>query len=109
MGCIAANPNKSSPKGSGGQTLGRVAQITAPAKAHGRRLDCDKKRAAEPAAGSLKKNRYGDFFPQVLLNRVGDFWSVRVGLQYRALVISEDDGISWFWIGSHADYDQLLR
>jgi hypothetical protein len=35
-------------------------------------------------------------------------WSVRIGLQYRALGIEKPDGILWFWIGSHADYDKLL-
>jgi hypothetical protein len=32
-----------------------------------------------------------------------------VGLHYRALGISDDGGIVWFWIGTHAEYDQLLR
>jgi hypothetical protein len=34
---------------------------------------------------------------------------VRVGLRYRALAVEADDGLLWFWIGSHADYDKLLR
>lgn len=36
-------------------------------------------------------------------------YSVRIGLAYRALGVREGDEIIWFWIGSHADYDQLLR
>jgi len=47
--------------------------------------------------------------PSIHLKRIGAFWSARIGLHYRALGIAEDDAISWFWIGSHADYDQLLR
>jgi hypothetical protein len=35
-------------------------------------------------------------------------FSVRVGLAYRALGIREGDAMIWFWIGSHADYDQLV-
>jgi hypothetical protein len=35
-------------------------------------------------------------------------FSVRVGLGYRALGVREGDEMIWFWIGSHADYDQLL-
>ena len=35
-------------------------------------------------------------------------WSVRIGAQYRALGVEKPDGIVWFWIGSHADYDKLL-
>jgi hypothetical protein len=36
-------------------------------------------------------------------------WSVRVGLDYRALATAEADGYSWFWIGTHAEYDRLVR
>jgi len=36
-------------------------------------------------------------------------YSVRVGLGYRALGLWEGDGIYWFWIGSHADYEALLK
>lgn len=37
-------------------------------------------------------------------------YSVRVGLHYRALgERQDDDAMVWFWIGSHAEYDQLLR
>jgi hypothetical protein len=38
----------------------------------------------------------------------GAFRSVRVSLGYRALGVPIEDGIQWFWIGSHADYDKLL-
>ena len=36
-------------------------------------------------------------------------YSVRVGLGWRALGIVEDNAIQWFWIGSHAEYDHLLK
>ena len=39
----------------------------------------------------------------------GDLWSVRLGLHYRALGRRLDETITWVWIGSHAEYDQLLR
>jgi hypothetical protein len=32
-----------------------------------------------------------------------------VGLGHRALGIVDDDIIVWFWIGTHAEYDRLLR
>jgi mRNA-degrading endonuclease RelE of RelBE toxin-antitoxin system len=34
--------------------------------------------------------------------------SVRVGAHYRALGVEKPEGIVWFWIGSHSDYDRLL-
>jgi hypothetical protein len=42
------------------------------------------------------------------LKIVGGFWSARVGIRYRALAIEVDEGLVWFWIGSHADYDALI-
>jgi hypothetical protein len=36
-------------------------------------------------------------------------YSVRVGLGYRALGVLEGDTVAWFWIGTHAEYDRLLR
>ncbi len=36
-------------------------------------------------------------------------YSVRIGLGWRALGLREGDTIYWFWIGSHAQYDKLVR
>jgi hypothetical protein len=38
-----------------------------------------------------------------------DIWSVRVNQQYRALGRRRGALIVWFWIGSHADYDELIK
>ena len=46
--------------------------------------------------------------PSLHFKRVGDFWSVRIGLHHRALGIPVDDGVHWFWIGTHADYDKIV-
>jgi len=35
-------------------------------------------------------------------------YSVRISRDYRALGLREGGEIIWFWIGSHADYDNLL-
>jgi len=35
-------------------------------------------------------------------------WSVRISTDYRALGFRDGDVIVWFWIGSHADYDDLI-
>ncbi len=47
--------------------------------------------------------------PSLHLKKVDDYWSVRVGLKYRALGIDVDEGILWFWIGTHAEYDKLVK
>lgn len=36
-------------------------------------------------------------------------YSARVGLGYRALAVRRDETLIWFWIGSHGEYDRLLR
>lgn len=46
--------------------------------------------------------------PSLQLKRVGRYWSVRVGLHYRALAVEIPDGLLWFWIGDHGTYDRIL-
>jgi hypothetical protein len=43
-----------------------------------------------------------------LIHTTEPIYSVRVTKDYRALGLLEDDTIIWFWIGSHADYDELI-
>jgi len=38
----------------------------------------------------------------------GRFRSVRIGIHYRALGVPIPEGVQWFWIGNHAEYDRLL-
>lgn len=46
--------------------------------------------------------------PSLHLKKAGQFWSVRVGLHYRAVAVEDGLDLVWFWIGTHAEYDQLL-
>lgn len=46
--------------------------------------------------------------PSLHFKRIGKLWSVRIGAHYRALGLDKPEGVVWFWIGSHADYDKLL-
>ncbi|MBI1278263.1 MAG: hypothetical protein GC179_09065 [Anaerolineaceae bacterium] len=55
----------------------------------------------DPYHGSLRFKRVSQKEP---------IYSVRIGDSHRALGMREqDDRIVWFWIGSHAEYDNLLR
>jgi hypothetical protein len=47
--------------------------------------------------------------PSLHLKKTGKYWSVRVGIKYRALGIEIDEGMLWFWIGTHAEYDRMLE
>jgi hypothetical protein len=46
--------------------------------------------------------------PSLHFKHVGRFRSVRVGMHHRALGVDVVDGVLWFWIGSHAEYDSLV-
>jgi hypothetical protein len=54
---------------------------------------------ADPAHPSLRFKK---------TDQAENVYSVRIGLGYRALGILEDSVITWFWIGSHANYDRLI-
>ena len=54
----------------------------------------------------LRLNRH---HPSLQFKQVGKFWSARVGIHHRALALEVDDGFLWVWVGSHADYDNLIR
>ena len=47
--------------------------------------------------------------PSLRLKKINRFWSIRIGRRYRALAVDVDEGLLWFWIGSHADYDAFIR
>ena len=46
--------------------------------------------------------------PSLHLKKVGKYWSVRAGQRYRALGVEVEQGILWFWIGTHTEYDRIL-
>ena len=54
----------------------------------------------------LKEN---SMHPSLHLKKVGNYWSVRVGNKHRAVAIEVEEGLLWFWIGTHAEYDNFLK
>ncbi len=47
--------------------------------------------------------------PSLHFKKLGKkYWSVRAGLDYRALGVEVENGILWFWLGTHAEYDKLI-
>ena len=47
--------------------------------------------------------------PSLHFKKVGAFWSVRIGRHHRALAIEADDDLIWVWIGTHDDYERLIK
>jgi hypothetical protein len=68
-------------------------------------LPQDVRQLADRSYALLKTN---PSHPSLHFKKVGQFWSARVGLHYRAVAVDAGDDLVWFWIGSHADYDKLL-
>ncbi len=54
--------------------------------------------------------KYDSFHPSLHFKKVNRlWWSVRVGEHYRALAAERLEGMFWFWIGTHAEYDRILK
>jgi hypothetical protein len=50
--------------------------------------------------------------PSLFFKRVKEsqpIYSVRIGLGYRALGLLKGDTVTWFWIGTHDEYDRLIQ
>jgi hypothetical protein len=51
-------------------------------------------------------------FPSLAFKQVSgvkDIYSIRIGLNYRALAVKDDSTFIWFWIGSHEDYNKIVN
>jgi hypothetical protein len=59
------------------------------------------------ALWQLNPSARGLYFKRVGKQR--PVYSVRIGRGYRALGLREEDTILWFWIGTHDDYERLLK
>ncbi len=43
------------------------------------------------------------------IHSVRPIYSVRITKDYRAVCIQTHDEALWYWIGSHADYEKLIK
>lgn len=56
----------------------------------------------------FKENPYYPSLHFECIDAKESYYSVRIGLHYRAVGMREGDTIYWFFIGSHEDYNRLL-
>ena len=47
--------------------------------------------------------------PSLHFKKVGKLWSVRVGLNHRALALEDGADFMWIWIGPHDEYKRLIK
>jgi mRNA-degrading endonuclease RelE of RelBE toxin-antitoxin system len=73
------------------------------------RLPAHVRRQAREAYRRFEQDPYHRSLHFKLVGGGQPIYSARIGLHYRALGIMEGEEIVWFWIGSHTEYDQILR
>jgi hypothetical protein len=56
--------------------------------------------ASEPSHPSLRFKK---------LSGYDQYWSVRIGEQYRAVGERQGDTIFWIWIGTHNEFDKIFQ
>jgi hypothetical protein len=70
------------------------------------RLPVNIRKLADQSYGILKSNPR---HPSLHLKKIGKYRSVRVSLHYRALAVEIPDGLLWFWIGTHDEYQRMIK
>jgi hypothetical protein len=65
----------------------------------------------DQAREAYKQFRQNPYHPNLRFKQVHPsqpIYSIRISRGYRAVGEKEGDEITWFWIGSHFDYDKLI-
>ncbi len=73
-----------------------------------RQLSNDVRQGARKAYRLWANNPFHPSLHFKCINSQEDIWSVRVTRGYRALGVLEGDTVTWFWIGSHDDYERFF-
>ena len=60
-----------------------------------RQLQPHIQKLADKCYEKLKQDPY---YPSLHFKKVGQFWSVRIGIHYRAIAVQDKDELAWFWI-----------
>ena len=74
-----------------------------------RELPEEVRREARNAYKRFKKDPYHPGLRFKRVHSARPIFSLRITKDYRAVGILQDKQMIWFWIGSHTDYDHLLK
>ncbi|MBX2967425.1 MAG: hypothetical protein KF845_14880 [Cyclobacteriaceae bacterium] len=72
-------------------------------------LPASVKKKAKDAYKRWKKDPFHVSLNFKQIHNTLPIFSVRIGLSYRALGRKEKNTLIWFWIGSHEDYNNLIK
>ncbi|BAY11519.1 ParE family toxin-like protein [Calothrix sp. NIES-2098] len=73
-----------------------------------RSLDENIRQSARKAYEIWRENPFHPSLHFKCINDQENIWSVRITRSYRAIGILESDTVTWFWIGSHDDYERFF-
>jgi hypothetical protein len=73
------------------------------------RLPQDVQKQARKANRLFEENPYHPSLHFKCINKEKSRYSVRINKSYRAVGIKKGDTIIWYFIGTHTDYDHILR
>ncbi len=73
-----------------------------------RSLDRSTRNQARKAYTLWTENPFHPSLHFKCINQQEDIWSVRISLGYRAIGVFEGDTATWFWAGSHDDYERFF-
>ena len=66
------------------------------------------KRSAKKAYQLWAQNPFHVSLHFKCINSDEDIWSVRITRGYRAVGTLKEDTVTWFWIGSHDEYERFF-
>jgi len=73
-----------------------------------RKLEPDIRRRAKRAYRLWTDDPFHPSLRFKCINPQEGIWSVRVTLGFRAVGVLDGDTVTWFWVGSHDDYERFF-
>ena len=47
--------------------------------------------------------------PSLHFKKIGNLWSARVGINFRAVAVQDGTDFIWAWIGPHDEYQRMIK
>lgn len=47
--------------------------------------------------------------PSLQFKKIGELWPARVDQAYRALAVEDGGDFTWVWVGTHDEYERILK
>ena len=74
-----------------------------------RKLPAEVKKSAAKTYGLWRDNPRHPGLQYKRISQSQPVYSIRIGIGYRALGLVDRNHATWFWIGTHAEYDTMIR